>query len=87
MINNAKTFAEQFTNLLTGDENSVISAFDDYASAIKTIQDMVETTLTAEGAEEYQKMAEAAGKAALGVVTTLHGELDAINDVTKAWDE
>jgi hypothetical protein len=41
MINNAKTFAEQFTNLLIGEDNSVISAFDDYASAIKTIQDMV----------------------------------------------
>ena len=87
MINNAKTFAEQFTNLLTGDENSIISAFDDYAAAIQTIQDMVETTLTAEGAEAYKTMAEEAGKAALGVVTTLHDELGAINDVTKAWDE
>jgi hypothetical protein len=43
--------------------------------------------LTAEGAEEYQKMADAAGKAALGVVTTLKEELNDIRDVTAAWND
>jgi|GEM_PF-2983009 len=87
MIKNAETWAQEYANMLTGENGSVLSTWKDYADAIATMSEFMETALTEEGMNNYQAAAEAAGQAAADVVTMLGDELTDINAVTQAWKD
>jgi malonyl CoA-acyl carrier protein transacylase len=68
MIKNAQTWAQEYANLLTGEDGSVLSAWNNYAKAIAGMTDLMDTVMTEEGLKNYEQAAAAAGNAALQVV-------------------
>ena len=86
MIENAEDWVDAYWNLINGEDNSISSAFTDYAAAIAEVNDIIQTLLTEEGAQAFLDMADNAGAMAHEVVQQLNDELDEIDAVTAAWD-
>ena len=85
MIKNAQTWAQEYANLLIGEDGSVLSAWNNYAEAIADMSKFMDNTMTEEGLENYRQAAQTAGEEALKIVKALSSELDGINATTEAW--